>query len=306
MNTTVQSPQTPHKQAVQRTLPAILLVAAAVLVFACMDSTTKYLSVRYNVPMVVAARYLVNLIMLVVFFAPKFRRSLFLIKRKKLVWLRAISLAFASLFAGLALRAMPVAETTAIIYLAPFGVLLLSGPLLGEKVKISGWIATAFGFAGLSLIARPGGGLSTSGIIYALFCAAATIIYHLLSRLLAKTESTEAMLFYTALAGSILFVAILPWNWQTPTLSGLDAVLFISMGAFALGGHFLFTSAYRLAPASLLTPVNYLHLVWAALLGWLIFNHVPDAVSLCGLALIITAGAGTALWNHISRVKNST
>ena len=304
MSTTTQKPPTPHAQAPQRTLQAILLVSAAVLVFACMDSTTKYLSMRYSVSLVVAARYVVNLIMLVVFFAPKFGLSLFVIRRKKLVWLRAISLSLASLCAGLALKTMPVAETTAIIYLAPFGVLLLSAPLLGEKVKLSGWIATVCGFLGLLLIARPGSGLSTSGIIYALLCAATTMIYHLLSRLLAKTESTEAMLFYTALAGSILFVAILPWSWQTPSLSELDVVLFISMGAFALGGHFLFTAAYRLAPASLLTPVNYVHLVWASLLGWLIFNHVPDFLSICGLVIIVASGAGTALWNHLRRGRS--
>jgi drug/metabolite transporter (DMT)-like permease len=288
----------PH---VPQALRGVLLVMLAVLVFACMDATTKHLTMRNSVPVVVAARYVVNLFLVIVVFAPREGWKLVAVNRKGLVWLRAFSLAFASLFAGLALRAMPVAETTTIIYLAPFGVLLLSGPLLGEKVGIAGWLATALGFLGLLLIVRPGSGLSASGIVFALLCASVTVIYHVLSRLLAKTESTAALLFYTALAGAIFFCALLPGNWQRPTLDGLDLLLFPGMGALALLGHFLFTAAYREAPASLLTPVNYMHLAWAALLGWLVFNHIPGGWSLFGIILVAAAGAGNALWNHFSK-----
>lgn len=284
-------------------LRGVLLVMAAVLVFACMDATTKHLTMRYNVPVVVAARYLVNFLLLLAVFAPKHGRSLLAIDRKGLVWVRALSLAFASLFAGLALNAMPVAETVAIIYLAPFGVLLLSGPLLGEKVTLSGWVATALGFVGLLLIVRPGAGLSFSGVIFALLCAGVTVIYHAFSRLLARTESTVALLFYTTLAGTVFFCALLPWNWQAPAPDALDAVLFLAVGGLAFLGHFLFTAAYREAPASFLTPVNYMHLAWAALLGWLVFAHVPDGVSLIGIALVALAGAGNAGWSHFSQTK---
>jgi drug/metabolite transporter (DMT)-like permease len=173
-------------------LRGIFLVLAAVFVFASMDTTSKFLVTRYAVPLVMTARYVVNLILVVAVFAPSNGRALFAINRKGLVWLRAFSLAFASLFAGLALKAMPVAETVAIIYLAPFGVLLLSGPMLGEKVRLAGWLATALGFVGLLFIVRPGGGLALTGIMFALLCAAVTVIYHSLSRLLAKTETTAS------------------------------------------------------------------------------------------------------------------
>jgi drug/metabolite transporter (DMT)-like permease len=287
-------------------LRGIFLVLAAVFVFASMDTTSKFLVTRYAVPPVMTARYLVNLILVVAVFAPSNGRALFAINRKGLVWLRAFSLAFASLFAGLALKAMPVAETVAIIYLAPFGVLLLSGPMLGEKVGLAGWLATALGFVGLLFIVRPGSGLSLTGITFALLCAAVTVIYHSLSRLLAKTETTAALLFYTALAGVIFFCAMLPWNWQMPTPNTRDVVLFLALGTFSLLGHFLFTAAYREAPASLLTPVNYMHLAWAALLGWLVFDHIPDALSMVGIALVAAAGAGNALWNHFSKSSAAT
>jgi drug/metabolite transporter (DMT)-like permease len=278
-----------------------MLIMLATVIFAAMDTMGKFLFARYPVPLVLTIRYVVNLVLVIAVFMPQVGRELFTIRRTSLVWLRALSLCFGSLFAGLALKSMPVAETVAIIYLAPFGVLLVSGPMLGEKVKFSGWLATALGFVGLLFIVRPGAGLSTTGIVFALLCAAVTVIYHSFSRLLAKTETTAALLFYTALAGTIFFAVQMPWNWHMQTPSGLDIVLLLLMGCLSLLGHFLFTAAYREAPVSLLTPVNYMHLAWAALMGWIVFDHVPDGLTMIGIALVALAGTGNALWNHIKK-----
>jgi drug/metabolite transporter (DMT)-like permease len=276
----------------------VLLVTAAVFIFAAMDTNGKFLFARYAVPLVLTIRYIVNLILVVAVFGPQQGRAMFSINRKVLVWLRALSLCCGSLFAGLALKSMPVAETVAIIYLAPFGVLLVSGPLLGEKVKLSAWLATALGFVGLLLIVRPSAGLSSTGVTYALLCAAVTVVYHSFSRLLAKTETTAALLFYTALAGTIFFGVMLPWDWQMPQPSTIDVVLLLATGVMSLVGHFMFTAAYREAPASLLTPVNYMHLAWAALMGWIVFDHIPDGWTMIGIGLVAAAGTGNALWNH--------
>ncbi len=273
----------------------------AVFVFAGMDATGKHLAQSFPVPMFLAARYVVNLLLLVVIFAPKHGWTLLAIKRKWLVIVRGIALASSSLCAGFALKNMPVAETTAIIYLAPFGVMLLSGPFLKEHVRLSAWVATAIGFIGLLLIVRPGSGLSPTGVMFGLLTIGGTIIYHLFSRLLAKTETTMALLFHTALVGTIVFGAMLPWNLPTEIPHGLDALLILALGVMSMVGHFLFTAAYRDAPASLLTPVNYMHLAWAALLGWLVFDHIPDGLSMIGIVLVAAAGAGNALWNHFSR-----
>ncbi len=286
---------------VQNPLRGVVLVLVAVFVFAGMDATGKHLAQHFPVPMFLAARYIVNLLLLILIFAPKHGWALVHMQRKWLVLLRGLALASSSLCAGFALKAMPVAETTAIIYLAPFGVMLLSGPFLNEQVRLSGWIATAIGFIGLLLIVRPGSGLSPTGVMWGLLTIGGTIIYHLLSRLLAKTETTKALLFHTALVGSIIFGAMLPWNWPTEMLHGLDAVLILALGVLSMVGHFLFTAAYRDAPASLLTPVNYMHLAWAALLGWLVFDHIPDHLSMIGIVLVAAAGAGNALWNHFKK-----
>jgi drug/metabolite transporter (DMT)-like permease len=293
----------PSNETQAHRLRGVLLVMAAVFVFAVADAVTKHLAMRFPVPLVLAIRYAVNLALLVVLFGPRFGKSLYVTKRTGLVVARAACLAVSSLSMGFALRVMPVAETIAIVYLAPFGVLLLAGKVLGEKVSWQGWLAAVTGFCGVLLICRPGAGLDPAGILFALLTAAFTVGYFLLSRILAATETTEAMLFYVALTGTLAFGAMLPWNWAGPAFEALDLALLFGLGAIALIGHYLFTSAYRFAPASLLSPVNYMHLVWAGGIGWVVFGHVPDTVSAIGLALVAAAGSGIALWTHFSRQR---
>jgi drug/metabolite transporter (DMT)-like permease len=284
-------------------LRGVLLIMTAVLVFACMDAITKHLAMRYNAPLVVAVRYIVNLLLLIAIMAPKHGMGLVRTRRTGLVLFRAVLLALCSLCAGLALQRMPVAETIAIIYLAPLGVMLLAGPLLGERVGLAGWLAAGAGFAGVLFIVRPGAGLDGMGVIFASLTAVMTAGYYLLSRMLASTESTLAMLFHSALAGTVLLGSTLPWQWFGPQPGILDVILFLSIGGLALLGHALFTAAYREAPASFLSPVNYMHLVWVGLLGWLVFGHVPDRLSLLGIAIIALSGAAIAIKSHVSKSK---
>ena len=214
-------------------LRGIIFVLAAVFVFASMDTINKHLAINYPVPLIMAVRYLINLVGVILIFAPRHGRALLQMKRRQLVLFRGASLAASSLLMGFALQLMPVAETVAIIYLAPFGVLLLSGPLLKEPVKLAGWIATATGFVGLLFIVRPGSCLDPTGVMFAICAIVGTISYHMLSRLLAKTESTMALLFYTALIGTVIFCALLPWNIRGPTPTPLDVALFIAIGVLS-------------------------------------------------------------------------
>ena len=272
-----------------------MLIAGAVAVFACLDAMTKHLATAWNVPLVVAMRYIVNLLALAAIYAPSRGRALIATNRTGLVMLRALCLSAASLFAGLALTRMPVAETISIIFLAPFVVMVLAIPLLGEKVSAQGWISAAIGFTGVLMIANPGNGLDPEGLFYAACCAAVTVGYYLLSRLLASTESAMAMLFQTALVGAVLFGLYLPWSLHGPIPGPLDMILFVLIGLAATLGHFLFTTAFRHAPASFLAPFNYMHLFWAGIIGWLIFDHVPGTLTLIGMALVAAAGVAAAL-----------
>jgi drug/metabolite transporter (DMT)-like permease len=281
----------------------ILLFVSGLLLFASMDTTAKYLAGHYDVPLIVAARYIGNLLLMVTLLAPRHGLALVRTQRTGLVIARALCLVVVSIFAGFALQRMPLAETTAINFLAPMLVVLAAGPVLGEKVGRVGWAAALFGFLGVMLIVRPGSGLETGGVPCALAAVVAGVGYQLLSRVLVATESTIALLFYTAVSGSILFGLALPWFWTGEQPSAFDALMFLSLGAYGGLGHFLMTAAYRHAPASLLAPTNYLQLVWAGLLGWLVFGHLPDAISALGMAIIALSGVAVALHSRRQPVK---
>lgn len=274
---------------------AVLFCSAGVLLFACMDTTTKYLASRHDVPIIIAVRYLVNWLLLVAIVAPVCGRQMVQTQRTGLVLVRACSLAAVSLLMGLALQRIPVAEATAINFLAPMLVVVVAGPLLGEKVGAGSWATALIGFAGVLLIARPGSGLEPTGLAYALAAVGANMVYQLLSRTLASSERTTALLFYAALVGTIIFGVVGLWYWEGEFATGLELMFFLSLGVYGGLGHYLFTAAYRHATASVLAPVNYLQLFWAGLLGWLIFGHVPDWLSVTGMILIAASGLGAAI-----------
>lgn len=278
-----------------RPLLGIALIAASTLLFAGHDATNKYLVGYYDVPLVVAIRYTVHTFLMLLILAPSQGQRLVATQRTGYVIVRSMCLVVATLCAGFALQRMPIAETTSLIYLSPIVVVLLARPILGEEIGIAGWLAASSGLVGVLLIARPGGGLDPIGVIFALCNVSVTVIYYLLSRVLARSETTIALLFYSALAGMICFGVVAPWFWFDTVPSLLDMALFVSLGVTAGLGHFCFTAANRFAPASILAPMSYLHLVWAGILGWLVFNELPDALGLVGMGIIAMAGVMVAL-----------
>lgn len=287
----------------QSPLRGILLVLLACTLFACMDTAGKYLMTKFSVPLVASVRYGLHLVILTALMAPRHGHALWKTQRTGLVLLRGLSLSVATLFSGLALQLMPVGETVAIFYLQGFGVMLAAGYFLGERVGFVGWMGAIVGFAGVILIARPGSALDPLGVAFALTCSAVSVVYVLLSRLLSTSESTMALLFYVAVAGILVFGTLLIFHWNNYHYEWLDIALLIFMGAAALTAHFLFTAAYRFAPASLLAPFNYFHIALAVLMSWLVYNHLPDSVAFLGMAMIACAGAGIALHTHLSKTN---
>lgn len=276
-------------------LRAAILCNLALLLFACMDTTTKYLAAHFDVPLIMACRYIGNVALMLAFVAPTRAREMVQTQRTGLVWVRGACLAASSLLIGLALQRMPVAETTAIMFLSPMVVALLAGPLLAERIGWQGWGTALLGFGGILLIVRPGSGLEALGVLFAAGSVMLSAGYQMLSRLLAASERTMALLFYSALIGAIAFGAALPWFLTGRSPTPLEAGLLAILGVLGGLGHFLFTAAFRYAPASLLAPMTYLQLVWAVLLGWLVFAHVPDLVSLLGMVVVGISGVLVAL-----------
>ena len=282
-------------EAARHPFHGVLLMLLALFFFAALDATAKHLVLTFALPLLVWARFTLHCLLMVVFLAPSMRGKLLATKRPLIQVIRALLLLGVSLFALAALRLMPLAETTAILYVTPLLVVLLSGPFLGERVSLRRWASVATGFAGALLIARPGGALSGLGILFSLAAALCYSVYQIQTRQLSSTESAVTMLFYTALTGTVAMSLALPWFWSGPMPSPEQALLIASLGISGGAGHFLLTRAFRHTPASTLSPLMYVQLIWATLLGWQLFGQLPDRLSILGMLAIAGSGLSIAL-----------
>ena len=285
-------------------LKGIALILIATFLFALMDTAGKHLMTKFNVPLVASIRYSINLILLSAIILPRHGKALWKTQRTGLVVLRGFALATATFFAGLAFQRMPVGEAVSIFYLQGFGIIIAGGIFLKERIPFIGWIAAVAGFAGVLLIARPGGTLAPLGVLFALICAAISVVYVLLSRFLSATESTVAMLFHVALAGLVLFATLLVFDWHSFVFSAVDLAFLLFIRVSSLAAHYVFTRAYRFAPASMLAPFTYFHIGFAVIASWLVYDHFPDGWALIGMAMIAASGAAVALHSHLSSGKN--
>ncbi len=273
--------------------------AAALLLFACMDAATKYLTTRTSIPLMIWIRYGVHLACMSLLLLPRERGQLLAARQPALVVLRAVILIAITLLVSLALQRMPVAEVTAVQFLAPIMVTMMAGPLLREKTGKVRVACAVVGFIGVLLVVHPGSGLDPVGLLFALLAALFGAMYQLLSRLLGTTERTLVMIYYMALVGFACFSLGTPWFWPDQWPAGFDFLLIAVLGLAGWGGHFLFTLAYRHAQASLLAPVTYLQLLWAGLLGWLLFDHYPSGLTLLGMLVIAASGITVAVHDRL-------
>lgn len=276
-------------------LHGTLLFLSATLFFAILDATAKYMSGFFPVPLLVWARYFVHMSVMLAVVAPGMGRQIVVTRRPRLMVLRALMLVGCTLFVMLAFRSLPLAETTALVFVSPLIVALLAGPLLGETLNYGTWLATIAGFCGVLLIARPGGAMFGPGIAYALAAALCNAIYQILTRKLSASEPPLRQLFYTALVGAVAMSFTVPAYW-TGDIPNLRQILLIaSLGLYGGIGHFLFIRAYHEAPASTLAPLNYIQLIWATLLGWAVFGQLPDLLTATGMLIIGVSSLSIAL-----------
>ncbi len=273
-------------------LRGILLVVLATFLFAGHDALSKYLGGLYPVIMVVWARYLVHTLLMAGIFLPRAGLRVLRSRRPGLQVLRALSLLSTSLLFTAGLQFIPLAEATAVNFLAPVLVTALSVPLLGERVSLVQWLAVVMGFIGVLVIVHPGGELFTPAILFPLGSALGFCFYQLLTRKLAAHDSPTTSNFFAGLCNTLVMSALVPFFWQLPNWEGW--LLLLALGAAGMTAHLLLTQAFRHAAPALLAPFGYCQIVFAGLLGFLVFSHTPEASTLAGIAIICLSGLGAA------------
>jgi drug/metabolite transporter (DMT)-like permease len=279
-------------------LTALLLFLGAQFLFILVDATGKYLVRDFPVLGVVWARYFFHFVFMAAYVAAIGDRGLLRTRRPGLQIARALTVFSFAIFLFAALKYLPQAEATAISFVAPLLILVLAGPLLGEHVGWARWAAALGGFAGMLVIVRPGSGLATIGIVFAIATLVCNAAFQLMSRRLALTEHPITTVFLSSLIGTVGATALLPFGLPDHLPDLWQGILFLSFGVTGSVSHLLLMRAYRLAPASFIAPFIYVHIVQATISGYLFFGQLPDAVTLVGIAIILTSGAAIAAYEQ--------
>jgi drug/metabolite transporter (DMT)-like permease len=281
----------PGAHPLRRALPLFVLAGFCL---SSLDATAKSLVRDHALLLIVWARYAGQMLVVTPFAwhqaGPGFWRT----RRLGLHLLRSSFLVAATMCFFGGLKWLPLAEGSAITFLAPIVVVLLAGPLLGERPTRARWAAAIAGFSGVLLLVRPGGAVFHPAALLLLGAAVTNGLYQLYTRLLAA-EDPSTLLFYSALVGTVALTLPLPWLVDLSTLAPRDLGLLVLLGLLAGLGHWFMINAYQRAPASLLTPFTYLQMLWATAYGYLVFGQLPDGVSFVGMAVIVASGVGLAL-----------
>ena len=273
--------------------------------FAVLDTTTKRVTTVVPVLMAVWARYFFQALLTSAVVLPLKGLDVLKTQNPRQQITRGVLLAVVTSLAFLSLRFLPVGEFTAIVMMVPLLVTLLAARTLGEHVSPQRIWLVCGGFVGTLIIVRPG----TEVFGWPLLIPAALVVvnaaFQLLTSKMARTEDAMTTQFYTTWIGTALTSIPLFWFWVpvTETRALLELVL---MGVAGCVGHFLLIMAFERSPAGTLMPYMYAQIGFAMLGGWLVFDHVPDHVSMMGISLIALCGtAGGWLTEYELRKKTS-
>lgn len=280
---------------------ALILMALAVLFFTLIDTSAKWL-VLAGLPalQVVFVRYVVHFLLAAVVFLPREGRGAFESHSPKLQIVRSVCLFGSTLLNFTALKYLPITVTTTIMFAGPIVVTLLAIPMLGERVGRHRIGAVCVGFLGVLVVMQPWGAGFHPAMwlnIGALFSAS---MYFLMTRLLAGVENNSTSQLWSAGLASICLAPFALSHWVWPA-SGADWVFFALIGVFGGTAHIFATSAHRMADASILAPVIYLQIFFAAAASMVFFDTWPTVWTLGGGMIII--GAGVYIWYRERQLK---
>lgn len=268
----------------------ILFMCAAGTVFPIMNGTVQLLSPRYSSEQIVWARTTSHLIFVLALFAPKFGLvRLITTVEPKWQFARSVALLISTICFFTGVKSLALAKAASISFVAPFIVALLAWPMLSERISLQRMLAVIAAFCGVLIVIRPGSDVFQWASLYILSSATAYAFYQVFTRKVAGRDPPETSAIYSALLGTVILGAVIPWFW-TPVQSLSDAALLISLGILGGLGHYFVARALTYAPASVISPFQYFQMIGSVLVGYLFMGNWPDQGTWLGAAIIISAG----------------
>ena len=200
-----------------------------------------------------------------------------------------------------AVSLLPLTQSTAISFSAPLFMVALSALILKEPVSLQRWLAVAVGFVGVLIMVHPDPRQFVGvGVLFAIAAAIGAAGANIAIREISRTEPGPTIVFYFTLAGAAVGLASLPFGWVMPSPGVLG--LLVAAGLIGGTGQLLLTEAIRRAPVAVVAPFDFTQLVWAGLIGFLVWGETPAMLTLIG-AMVVAASSTYILWREIGRSR---
>lgn len=286
-----------------RTLPGgtaqgVVLMCIGVALLSFNDAFAKTLTANYAPLQILFLRNLIALPFAVLIALRMGGTSALFSSRPKAHLLRGAMWILATVMFFTSFRYLPLAEATALLFVAPLFITALSALLFGEAVGKFRWTAILAGFAGVLIVVRPGGATFEAVSLLPIGAALLYAFMMLSARWLEARESVWTVLLYLTGTGALMSGLIVFLVWKPVRIE--DLWLFMAIAFFGTAGMTMMTQAFRSAPASVVAPLEYSALLWATGLGWLIWDEVPDQLTFLGAAIVIASGM-VIIWRERRR-----
>ena len=280
-----------------QTSKALVYMLIAMLLLPALDAFAKLLSDYQSSGQIVFYRFLLQSLFLfpIVFYQGELIRTLTI--SPFIQFMRGTLMVLATTFFFAALKYMPLEESISIFFVEPMILTILSAIILGETIRIRRILAIIVGFIGALIVIKPSFAIFGWPAIFPLCAAFCFALYVVFTRQISGRLSPLPMQFGVGIMALLVATIMLYFGYQFE----IDAVmpkipqqaelwLIFGLGFFATIGHIFLTSAVRYADTSLLAPFQYLEIISAILLGYLIFSDIPDRQTIFGLVIIISSG----------------
>lgn len=286
----------PSREEIRR---GIFLMIASVFVFAAINVLVKWEVARYPLGVIVFFRCIFALLSGSVLLAAQGGLPLL---RTRIIGAHIARSAIqftAMLCMFTAFSMMPLADAVGVSFAAPLFLTVLSIPMLGEKVGPYRWAAVVVGFCGVLIMVQPGNGALQFGALFALTNAGLNAFATIGVRRMTLTEHSATLVFYQVLTTTVLSALMLPFfDWVMP--AWIDLLALAAIGLASGAGQYLWTQAFRFAPAAVAAPFNYTAMVWAMVFGYVVWGDIPTLALIAG-ALIVTSSGLFILYRETLR-----
>ena len=281
-----------HKE----TSKGIILMCAGVFLLSMNDALAKSLADHYSVFQILFIRNALALPIAIGIAVRMGGRGALRSFRPAAHLMRGIFWLGAAFLFITSLRFLALAEATALVFAAPMVITALSALFLAEQVGWRRWSAVAVGFIGVLVVVRPGSDTFQLASLMAVGTAFLYAVLMLGARWVDPRESVWTLMVYLVGVGALLSGIITLFTWVP--IRGQDLWLFVAIAACGTGGMTMMTQAFRFAPAAVVAPFDYSALLWATLLGFLVWGDKPDLATYIGAAIIIASGLYIVFREH--------